>query len=259
MKHRHRPLRTAAFALIVASAASGCTLGLNLNANRFDSPETRGGRLRGHLDALNLQGSNTLQVVPSLTANPLQINAPSFDRSNLSYRVSGGVGVFEDFDLDLKIPWHAPVLLQAKYQLLGAHELSAQAGNFALAISGGAGLTQPSGDLSDPVTGVNGKYDLSFTTYDLALIAGYRAQDAILVYGGPFFTSLSYSGTLTQSGAVTALFPLSGSATQNGVNLGVQFDSVIAAIKIEEAWAHANVQGQTRDGFYSGVSASFRF
>jgi hypothetical protein len=234
-------------------------LGFNLNANRFDSPETRGERFKSHVEPLSFGGSGTFFAVPDLTANPVQINTPSFDRSNLSYRLSGGMGVFEDLDMDLKLSWNGPVMLQLKYQILGEHELQTRSGNFAVAISGAAGLALPSGDVTNSGSGINGKYDLQFTSYDLALIAGERLTEIFMVYGGPFITSISYSGKITQTGPVTTSLPLNGNVTQSGVNLGVQFDSVLASVKVEEAWALAGASGNSKAGFYTGLSFSYRF
>ena len=242
-----------------ALALCGCALGFNMNANRFDSPETRGERFKAHVEPLNLTGSNTLLVVPDLTATPIQINAPGFDRSSVSYRLSGGVGVFEDLDVDLKLSWNGPAMLQAKYQILGAHELQTRSGNIGLAITGAAGFALPGGDANNPVTGLSGRYDLQYTSYDFALIAGARVAETFMLYGGPFITSVGYSGKLTQNGASAVSFPISGNAVQSGANLGVQFDSVLTSITLEEAWALASASGNARAGFYTGLSLGYRF
>ena len=84
--------RTLAF-LLSGVLFSGCAMNINLNANRFESPETRGHVLSTEIDAAALTGSNTLLIVPDVTASPLQVNSPSLVRSNASYLVGGNMGI----------------------------------------------------------------------------------------------------------------------------------------------------------------------
>ena len=102
--------------------------------------------------------------------------------------------------------------------------LKAQAGNFAVAVTAGAGTTQPGGEVFNSTTNVTGHYNYSVTTYDIALIAGKRLTETLMIYGGPFYSSFNYSGTIVQSGSLTGSYPIDGNATQGGANLGVQVD-----------------------------------
>jgi hypothetical protein len=212
-------------AILALVASSGCALNVNLNANRFESPETSGALLAGSIDAA-FTGSNTLI---------LNAGAPAWDRSNASPRLSGSLGLLDRLDVSVKAPWDGPVLLQTKVQLLGAPLSRAQSGDFALAATFGVGATQPSGE--------------SLNTYDGALIAGYRIAETWMIYGGGFATGVRYSDTLGGS----------GNAVQSGGNVGLMLDSVLGAIKIEEAWTVASAASNQRTGFYTGACLSYRF
>ena len=226
--------------------SSGCALNVNLNANRFESPETRGERFASSVGVATT-GSNQLVPAPS----------PTWNRSNASLLAGANLGLFERLDIGLKVPWNGPFLLLAKYQLLGAPELQAQSGNFSVALTAGAGTALPSGTLTDPATGTNSHYGLSSAMFDFALIAGKRIAETFMIYGGPFVSTFNYSGTLEPAGGTASGF--NGDATQGGANLGLQLDSVLGAIMIEEAWTLASVSGVHQAGFYTGARLSFRF
>ena len=169
------------------------------------------------------------------------------------------MGLFDRLDMGVKTSWNGPVILQAKYQFLGAPELRARSGNVSMAVTFGAGVTEPSGDSTVAGSGTTSHTNLTLTTYDIAWIAGVRVAETWMIYGGGFLGSTSFSGTINQSGAAVGALPVQGSTTDAGGNLGLQLDSVLGALKIEEAWVYASVGGITQPGFYTGACLSYRF
>jgi hypothetical protein len=238
--------------------AEGCAITMNMPASRFESPETRGKLLKVQLDG-GLQGSHTVVVVNDITANPVQVNSPGFDRSNASFRGAFGLGIFRDLDLSLKLAWNSPTLFQVKYQILGKPELETQVGNIALAVTAAIGTLQGTGSAAGVLNNLAAKYDLTATTYDLALIAGYRFHETFMVYGGPFVTSTSFSGHVDQTTTSVSTFPFSGTAGQAGLNVGIQWDSTVVYAKLEEAWSAAHAGSATQSGFFTGGTFGIRF
>jgi hypothetical protein len=169
------------------------------------------------------------------------------------------LGIFRDLDLSLKLARDAPTLFQVKYQILGKPELETEKGNFALAVTAAIGALQGTGSASNALTGLSAKYDLGSTTYDLALIAGYRLHEVFMVYGGPFVTFTSYSGRVDQTTTGVSTFPYSGTAGQSGFNLGLQVDSTAVYFRLEEAWAAAHAGSASQFGLFTGATLGVRF
>jgi hypothetical protein len=125
-----------------------------------------------------------------------------------------------------------------------------------IAVAGGGG--ESGTDSDSGFSSITANYNLSYSAWDAALIAGYRPLDWMLIYGGPFHSQVSYSGTLTQSGGTQATYALSGRLEQTGGNLGIMGNFNHFALQLE--WAFANCQnasGGAIDAQTVGVNGRF--
>jgi hypothetical protein len=86
-------------------------------------------------------------------------------------------------------------------------------------------------------------YHIHTWDYDLALLMGYRITERMLVYGGPFYTHMGYSGSVQQSGGDTGILNFSGVVEQEGVDMGlsVEFKHFIIRPEISMAYATATL------------------
>ena len=219
------------FLLVVLSSAlftsvlSSCAVTLNLPTSRFDSPEAKGEPGKFRLDMLALEGNESLILTQDYTAQGPNFDNPAIERAGLSYRAAVGFSVLERADIDLKFHWNSPLMLQAKYQILGEPKTRASEGNVSLSWSLAAGRSsdQRSGSsLFERTTAV--LMSTRYTVYDTGAILGYRISDATVAYGGPFYSYYSIEGerTLKPYKGTSTVESFSGSPRVAGVNLGVE-------------------------------------
>lgn len=234
---------------------SSCVILFNHPVNRFDSPEALGERWKAHFDA-GLGGSNSVILTPNTDTTPVSSVSPSFERDDALTRLQFGLGILERLDFDIKgsLSSKEPVIVQAKYQLLGEPRAHAADGNFALAVTAGLGLMRGSGSGESTSTSPT-RYDLHGSGVDAALIAGYRFNSAVSIYGGGFFTAFGYSGSQTLSTGTVS--PFDGSSQQLGGNLGVDFGFERVRFKLEGAEGSVSAGGRSAQEPYLGLLGSF--
>ncbi|MEW6056388.1 MAG: hypothetical protein AB1540_07220 [Bdellovibrionota bacterium] len=246
--------------LLALTLISACTsVRVDMPANRFESPETNGALLKGHIEPAALQGINEVVLVEDYTRRPPRNDTPEFSESDYAYRFSAGIGVLERLDVDLRVHEESPTMLGVKYQFLGEPRAKEVSSDFKLAVSAGAGAGNRKGSSTDTLFTQSGQYDVDFLAFDLAVILGYRLTPAILFYGGPFAYWLDADGEIAQPAAGGTTYPLDGSGREFGTNLGVQFDLGPLLIKLEEAWAMAQFGVHKRAHYHTGLLLGFQW
>ena len=247
------------FFLILILALSGCAISVNIPINRFDSPETTGklGRVEvagsgGAEDEITLTSDYT--VTPPNTTNPYLV-------VGTFARVLGGVGLLESLDVEVRNFDE----LWAKWQIIGDPRLTAQAGNFALAVTGGAGYgqtTSTNSSLFNP--NVTGSLSETQDWVDGAIVLGYRFAPIFLVYGGPFARATYYNGNwsltpVSGSSAQPSSGTYSGSVTTTGGNLGVELGTALFQARIEAAYANESAGVLNTGRWHIGAELAFEF
>ena len=230
-------MRFIATALLVF-LSSGCAVTIKMPANRYDSPETMGKQWRAKV-ATGLGGANNVILTPDFTTMAPNPQSPTFDTAT-EFQLRAGVAALENLDIEIK----TLTALQIKYQFLGDGRLYAQPGNFSMAatLAGGWNESQQNGT---QLFGSSQRYEVKLKegTFDGALIFGYRVNELFLMYGGPFFTLDSYTGTdspLDGNNVAISITNFSGSVFQTGANLGLEFGIPIVQGRVELAYANVN-------------------
>jgi hypothetical protein len=241
--------------LVAACALGGCTIQVNVPVNRFESPETVGKAGRVELDAA-VGGSNDAVLTEDASTDAPSPAHPTGDHSAF-FRFGAGVGLRDDLDLELRNFSE----LVVKYQILGQPRLTSRMGNVSLAVTLGAG----GGYDSSNGTGLNQtqfQYDLTTVSLDAALIAGYRITDWWLLYAGPFFRYVPYTGHYAQGPENTSLpsgTPFSGTVSCYGGNLGFEFGNEIVQGRVECAFGQLE-SGSLNTGLVTcGGQLAFNF
>jgi hypothetical protein len=198
-------------------ALSGCAIGINVAGSRLDSPESL-----GPIDTYKVDEAFSTGYYVDLTPDDLLVPKPQhpkvvYDKLNTS--MGGGLSLGSHLDLEFE----AAGLLKLKYQLLGDSYTNAKAGNFSLAISGGAGYFTEAQELWTYLW--RSDKDLFGTLYEGAVIAGYRIEERFMLFGGPFFAHRSYTvwydPSISSTPAPTSYREsLRGTIMNYGANLG---------------------------------------
>lgn len=259
-------MKSYVFILSLVLILSGCAITVNIPVNRFDSPETTGklGRVKV---AASGGGTDEVTLTPDYTATPPNTTSPYLD-TGVFARVTGGVGLLDNLDVELRNFSE----FWAKYEIFGDSRLNAQAGNFALAVTVGAGYGQNSSTNSNTIRNLQGNVSQSEYWGDAALVLGYRLSPMFLFYGGPFARSTRYSGSytltpgtfasdgsFTASGPTPAATSFSGNVTSTGGNLGVELGSTLYQIRIEAAYANENSGTMNNGRLQVGAELAFNF
>lgn len=252
-----------ALLLLPALLFPGCAINMNMPVPRFDTSEAQGKLGKGYA-GIGIASGNKLQLVPDTTASP-PLHAPTFDGAS-DFPMLADVGLLESLDFEVRaqnpLSGETPTLFKLKYQFLGDPRITARKGNFSAAATFGGGASFLSQTDSASLSNIVAQSSASFWALDFGLIAGYRPDDLLLIYGGPFLTHYGYSGSITQTAgsspgvfavAPTPLTSFSGSANQTGLNLGVAIQpSGVISARLEVAYANAGSGGASSSGFSAG-------
>ena len=256
MRKNNLLLRLFVLAVFVI-VAPACAIKTNIPANRFQSPEARGETWHGSVH-LALHGATEITLVSDYSRQPPITTAPEVDRGGL-ITLGVDLGLLERLDLSVQTPIDAPITVGAKYQLLGTPEEEAAAGNISLAVTGSIGVHGETGESKNAMTSVDSKYEMDAALFDTALIMGYRLDEYVLFYGGPFIAAYSANGEITQPASSSTKFKFEGSGSQYGANLGVRFHFGGFLLMVEEAWVNASYETQKQVGFYTGILGGFKW
>jgi hypothetical protein len=250
---RSRNFRAAFASGLLVLSACAHPITTHLTANRFDSPEAAGKLGAGDIHG-GFESGPLFTITPDSTVNPPDFSRAGFSHTDLDGFLAGDLGLLDQLDVGLKLRFNNTTLGQIKYQFLGEPRLSAKEGNFSLAASfAGGGATHNSTNteefaLGTPITATD---TLTETDLDAAVIGGYRLQDVLLIYGGPFWTRRSYSGNISQTGGATGTYPFNGIIQQFGMNVGLQANFNRGIARVEGAGSRAS-QSSSGANYWSG-------
>lgn len=231
---------------ILAGSLAACSVNIKMPVNRFDSPETIGqpGVIKSEI---GMQG--TAEIV--LAEDPQSNTQPNTTNPTINgdsrVRVAAAYSAFDALDIEYRPPFGASF----KFQLIGTSYKSAKAGNFSAAISFGGKYAM--NQYPDPLSRDTIQMKLNETMFDAALIAGYRVADMFMVYGGPFITTDSFSGTWHDS------VNIDSTAKLTGLNLGIEISATSFQGRLEYALGKASSMESSKTIGSLGASIGYLF
>lgn len=244
---------------------TACATHMYLPTNRFMSPEAQGKTWATTLTA-GVYSAVTMDPIQNIDANPPVVYPPQLNSSPLPKIVlpSFDMGFGERFDLGLRLSANeTPWILRAKYQFIGDPRRAANAGNFSAAIGGGFG------NLNSGYTGGWNLFNNAFTTTgvikrtteELYAGVGFRAADAVLIYGDVTNSRHSAGGSITKTNSQNtsiAVFSSEGSETAFHVGSYVYLRPGTPSGFIALEAAHTTVAwSQTNTLTYTAFGAAF--
>lgn len=258
----------AVFACAVALTGSGCsTLHAELPTHRFESPEVNGTRHRFGLQG-SVSAAHNLTITPDASRRPPDFSSPSLDDDRL-VGLGASFGLIEKIDLAVKGTFGpSPTLFQVKYQFFGSTHREAKQGDTSLAITGaiGGGKNSKAGDQSGVFGpgGHNWTGSVEEKTTDVAVIAGTRLADAVLVYAGAFYSNYDIRSTIDQEESDDHLSPAASYSAetggyQKGVNGGFEFQGGPMMAQLELVYSDMHAANLSHSILQVGVSAGFNF
>lgn len=204
-----------------------CTsLRINLPSSRFESPESNGEAKQLEV-GFGIGSSHAVTITPDASSRPPILNQSAIVTSSDTVLL-GSVGLTKFLDAEIRSDFGTNELL-LKAQFVGDSVLAAVKNNFSMAATIGVegGSTSAQGNQSSLFGPANAPWTASAFVFatDYALILGYRANDYVLLFGGPFIT-LYDSTALIHQDAVSN--PSSAAADytlrQKGQNFGGNLD-----------------------------------
>lgn len=241
---RFRPF----FAALASLSATGCAH-YYLPAGSLDSPETIGPERVAQLEVLTLQsGTDLVNAATPRAADPETGKEPdpALDLAPINYALGAWLRVRPDLDVGVRIQPYAPLIARVKYQLYGAPESQARAGNWSAAGLASAGLlvgSAPAATSADSVV---------FYSARAGLIGGRRFGARHLASLSPFFSLAGISGPAS----------ITGSGTRFGAGLGYQYDIESVVARLELTWASGsfsqNAAPADAGGWFPGATLAFK-
>ena len=186
-------------ACVVLSGCGDLFLKLPLKTSRLQSPEVSGKAFTPKISA-NVQTIPSIRVIQNASTNPPQQSPVEKDGSEFETGLDAGITLWPKFEL-FGSATGGIYMAGLKYQLLGEPLEKSQKGNFSFALAtaygtskandhGRVGLYAPFDDQSTLQWTSSNEYRIN----DVAAIMGYRLVDAVLLYGGPFFSHYRIDG-----------------------------------------------------------------
>ncbi len=235
---------------------ASCAIKVKVPANRFDSPETMGGHFRIKLNG-GIGGTHSVLLTEDYLTKAPDTTNPTHERSTF-LRLGGGLSILENLDVEIR---NFNQLL-GKYQLAGDSRQRAQAGNFALSVTGTIGY-QSSKETGTPLSSGNKSITVKMTEVllDAGLISGYRVADWLLLYGGPVVSRKQFWGTYqpTSTANVTTSSEFSGGVMSFGGNLGLELGIPAFQFRTEVAYTDVKLGNLKTGRAYFGVEIAVVF
>jgi hypothetical protein len=203
---------------------AACATRVFIPTNRFLSPESSGDIWRGDVK-LASAGVTQVQIADDMTLVSPDLT-PVLSR-NSSLLVGGSLGVASFLDLYINATASAPLFAGVKLQLLGDPAPSAKAGNFSLALAGGAAMSSTKQTYESG--GVKGESEMKFSGWEATVLLGYRFGDNFMMYTGPFKSSVKTAAAIqrTISGVTTVTAQPDGIGESTGGVLGLRWGSSV--------------------------------
>jgi hypothetical protein len=203
--------------LVLSLFLYSCATRYVLPGNRFMTPETNGGFLRGQVE---LQQTNANQLRAKTAQGTVNQGVAYSDLARTSYLVSSSF--FEQVDLFWAHTGAANSLAGVKVQLLGTPRVNNGIGH-KLALS--AALGENAHEPEDK------SIDFTLGGREFGLLYGYRINPTLLPYSSLMYSSYNFEGDI-KKGANAGLKPEYGT-TILAANLGLQIDFQLLFGKLE--------------------------
>lgn len=234
MCHFSRIKIAALYACIVALLPACAAITTKIPIAQLESPETRGEKGKfGFVGALHGASDSVLVSSTTITPPPLQVS----DINPGTVLSAGGTyAVHERVDLGLRLLSTGLIKLSAKFQALGAVGKEPEAG-FVLTPFASIGGYKIDNKDSAVFSTLTAESSAGLFSTDLGLLAGYRANPMLLVYGNLWYSTIQYDGTITQFLGATesGRYSFSGSVRQFSGGLGLQIGSGALKALLEAA------------------------
>jgi hypothetical protein len=214
----------------------GCASNFYIPSNRFLIPESSGELLSGEFRAGAI-GVAEVQVADDMTlANP---NTTPQLTKNTTLGFGLDLGFTERFGIYIDGATNAPSVIGVKYQFMGDPLAVSEKGNKSLALA--VGVMNGSQSEATSVNSVNGNTKFDFSGWESVLLVGYRPYDELLLYGGPFISTINAQVVVSggPTGGVTA--EPDGSGGSRGCSFGVRYGE-LGFIDLEFAYLETNLQ-----------------
>ncbi len=197
--------------------------------NRFESPETNGGFLRGEID-LGYESSQRVSLTEIWDYSIFGIDYATevsdgtyiSERQEPVFKLS--LGILSRLDLFTRSSYDSPDMYGAKFQFWGTPRLAKQPGlKMAIAASIGSDTWDESNlTATNPDNQNEIEYDSELTVdaYDLSFIMGYRLTPSFLTYLNIYYSNYNADASLTKPDQTTHDY--SSDTNTQGALLGIQ-------------------------------------
>lgn len=213
---------------------------MKMQGNRFESSEVYGKTAFRLKTAY--QGQANVELTDDYTSTPPNTDRPEIGPTH-AIVIGGGLGIKEHVELS----FDTSAAATAKLQILGDPKLTAKAGNFSLSVLGTVHVNGYDNSDSNWVSGQNYRLKMDYTTVSGAILAGYRADDLINFYFGPFAEHGSYDGNYQAVGVSSTDFK--GTGRNAGAIIGMEFGSPRVSGMIEGVWNHTE-SGSSKSSYW---------
>jgi hypothetical protein len=205
---------------------SCASLRINLPSSRFESPESNGESKQVEF-GFGVGSTHTVTITPDAASRPPALNQSSII-SGTDVTALASIGLSHFLDVQIRTDFGTNELL-LKAQLVGDSVLAAVKNNFSVATTLGieGSSTSAQGNQATLFGPANASWTANAFVFaiDYAVILGYRVNDYILFFGGPFITIYDSTALIHQDAVSN---PSSAAADYNlhqkGQNFGGNFD-----------------------------------
>lgn len=227
-------MRASALLLPLAFVLAGCATSVVMPTTRFESPEVIGQTplFRPHVrvNPVGISGANTAVLTDNYVTDSVNHGSPRIVRDVYYYTGSAGFAASHRLEVGFRYVHASPALLQLKYQWIGSPRDGAHAGNFSFSTSLAGGLTSTNFTGTNTALNQAATFRSTVAAGDVALLAGYRPLETLLVYLTPWATFYPLSGRRDVRDATTGAFvstqDFAAVAKNFGVNLGLSLDVI---------------------------------
>jgi opacity protein-like surface antigen len=223
---------------------AGCATKYIVPGNRFITPETQGGALRGQFEFQQTTANQLTIITDNGTVdegvNYIDINRSGFLISN---------SFFEQFDLFWSHTGTANSMLGGKFQFVGGSRTSKATGH-KLSLAAAIGGNEHETDDESVEFKLGGQ--------EFLVIYGYRLSEHVLPYTSFSYATYSFSGTVKSSDPVLNGLEPELQTTVKSLSAGMEFSLESFFAKVEATYQQLSTS-DTKDRARLGYGYSFGF
>lgn len=205
---------------------------------------------------------NSIEIVSDASIRPFN---PSSDTSAVKqeHALTGNFDFAASDRLDILLKYSPSLTIFGglKLQIFGEPQVRAKNGNlsFSLAAVGMYKNESKSGE-QNGTFGAGGhpwKSELQTTSAELSALLGYRVQDGIALFTGPYFTEYNYKGKLHQTATTNPTYPevdyaFEGRGRSKGIKVGTQiFTEDLHSFILQGTYSRFEWDGYGHDHFWT--------